>query len=201
VTASPPPFYDPRTGGWTFDTNTILSLEAGSLLGAIAMNMRSRVHLLADVVGEARTSAVLASTSLGSRLSWYSEERLTLPAHQTLYTRLRQSWGSAPGKDGGEAACITLAAAYDWSFVCDDRVGFTTASLPPASLCTMRTTSLVIAMVRSGWLSKVDAWAAIQAMLTAGRWLGPSPWIGHADFDHVCDVASFASCRHTSGAL
>lgn len=201
MTASPPTFFDPRTGGWTFDTNTILSLEAGSLIGAVAMHMHGRIHLLADVITEARTSAVLASTALGSRFSWYSEEKLTLPAHLAQYAQLRQSWGSAPGKDGGEAACITLAAARDWSFVCDDRVGFNTASRPPANLCTMRTTSFVIAMVRSGWLSKGDAWDAIHAMDAAGRWLGPIPWTTRVDFDRLCDVPSFATCPHASGTL
>jgi hypothetical protein len=81
------------------------------------------------------------------------------------------------------------AASYGLLFATDDRVAFTTASRPPANVCTMRTTALVVAMVRVGWISDADGWTALQAMDQAGRRLGEFPWTDATAFASECGAA------------
>jgi len=192
-----PPILDPRVGGWTFDTTSLWSLEEGGLMGSLAITFRDRIFLLADVLQEMRGSSVVSprSGTLGSLMPWYQRVELTLPQHQVLYRALRQHWHSAADKDRGEAACIAVSAANDWTFVTDDRVAFQTAKDPPANLCVVRTTTLVLAMTRAGWITSGDSWAAVMAMETAGRHPGPRPATA-GEWDMLCGATAFDPCRH-----
>jgi predicted nucleic acid-binding protein len=178
-------------GEWTFDTSSIRNLDAGRLLGALVLQFRGRVHLVSEVNREVPANSVVKT----SPFSWYDVMSVELPAEQALYEALRLHWGSAPGKDQGEAAAITLAAAHGYRLVCDDGVGFRAATHASAAVCTMRTTGLVIAMVRAGWLTPNDGWQAVSDMLAAGRtMLGPIPWGSRADFDALCAIPTFDVC-------
>lgn len=186
-----PHIYDPRVGHWTFDTSSLRNLDAGHLLGVLATSFRGRVHLVAEVDAELPSTSPLRT----SLIPWHDVMSVTLPAELTLYNLLRLRWGSAAGRDGGEAAAITLAAGHAFRFVCDDGVGFRAAASPEAMVCVMRTTTFVVAIVRAGFIAVDDGWAAVQAMLAAGRtWLGPVLWADRAGFDALCGQAGFDPC-------
>lgn len=182
------PILDPRLGDWTFDTSSIWHLDAGQLLGAVVLNMQGRVHLLGQVIGELPPG----SAAFGM-IPWYDRRDLTLPAHQTLYAKMRQAWGSAPGKDRGEAACIALAFTNAWRFVCDDRIGVATAR-SAAGLCVNRACELVVAMVRVGWITSDQGWIGVEAMIAAGRKVHPLPWADRPAFDALGAIATFDPC-------
>ena len=182
------PIYDPRLGQWTFDTSTLRNLDDGHLLGALPVNFRGRAHLVREVVQE------LSAASPVFRMPWFETHDLTLPAHFELYRALRRRWSSEPGKDRGEAAAITLAAANGWRLACDDGTGYRTASNPPANLCVVRTTRLVIGMVRAAWLTPDDGWDGIEEMAKAGNWLGSLPWSDRDEYERLCSDPSFDRC-------
>lgn len=196
MTPPPPLIYDPLVGDWTFDTSSLNNLDAGSLAGAVALNMRGRVHLVPEVAGELRADSVFVT----SRFPWCDVQAIALPQEQALYSSLRQHWGSTAGKDRGEAAAITLAARHSYQFVCDDGVGFRTAQRA-GQICTMRTTALVVAMVRATWITADDGWHGIDAMVKAGRWLGPIPWTNRAGFDALCQAPGFDACAGLVAAV
>ena len=182
------PIYDPRLGHWTFDTSTLRNLDDGRILGALPVNFRGRAHLVREVVQE------LPPESPVFGLPWFETHDLELPEHFALYRELRRRWSSEPGKDRGEAAAITLAAAHGWYLACDDGTGYRTAANPPASLCVVRTTRLVVAMVRAAWLTPDDGWDAVESMAKAGNRLGPIPWTDRHGFDQLCAEAIFDDC-------
>jgi hypothetical protein len=187
-----PYIYDPTVGDWTFDTSSLRNLDAGGLAGALALNFGGRAHLVAEVDKELPATSVFKT----SRIVWFDVQTVTLPAEQTLYNLLRLRWGSAPGKDGGEAAAITLCAARGYKLVCDDGVGFRAAESVEARVCTMRTTSLIVAMARALWITPDEGWTAILTMQAAGRTsLGPIPWSDRAGYDALCAVVGFDACR------
>lgn len=192
MTAPAPCIYNPTIGHWTFDTSSLRNLDAGALAGALALNFRGRTHLVAEVNAELPGMSVFKT----SPLAWFDVGTVTLPAEQALFNLLRLRWGSAPGKDGGEAAAITLAAGHEYKFVCDDGVGFRAAESEEARVCSMRTTSLIVAMVRATWITADDGWTAILTMQAAGRTkLGPVPWSDRPGFDALCAVVGFDDCR------
>jgi hypothetical protein len=182
------PIYDPRLGQWTFDTSTLRNLDDGHLLGALPVNFRGRAHLVREVVQE------LSAVSPVFGMPWFETHDLTLPAHFELFRSLRRKWSSEPGKDRGEAAAITLAAASGWRIACDDGTGYRTAANPPANLCVVRTTRLVIGMVRAAWLTPDDGWDGIEEMAKAGNRLGSLPWADREEYEGLCAGPTFDSC-------
>jgi len=182
------PIYDPRLGQWTFDTSTLRNLDDGHLLGALPVNFRGRAHLVREVVQE------LSAVSPVFGMPWFETHDLTLPAHFELFRSLRRKWSSEPGKDRGEAAAITLAAANGWRLACDDGTGFRTAADPPASLCVIRTTRLVIGMVRAAWLTPDEGWDGIEEMAKAGNRLGSFPWADRDEYERLWADPTFDSC-------
>jgi predicted nucleic acid-binding protein len=184
-----PAIYDPRVGNWTLDTSSLWNLDVGHLAGALAWNMRGRVFLVPRVQSEWPSDCVYATTAF----EWFTSQDIQLPAEQRLYAELRLRWGSAPDKDRGEAAAITLAAGHGYMFICDDGTGFRAATRDGA-ICTMRTTAFVVAMVRGGWISLDEGWNAIDEMRNAGRKLGPIPWTDRAGYDALCAVQGFDAC-------
>lgn len=185
MTPAGPELYDPRVGHWTFDTCSLRNFEASGLLGTIALQFNRRAHLVAEVLAE------LPYPSPITNLPWFQTESVMLPAHAKLYRELRAHWSSAAGADQGEAACITLAFANGWGLVTDDSVAFHTATRY-GSLAVMRTTALIVAMARAGWITAGAGWAGFEAMMLAGRnKLGTVPWANRADLDRLCQVATF----------
>jgi predicted nucleic acid-binding protein len=187
---SAPCIYDPRVGHWTFDTSSLRNLDDGKLAGSLVVNFKGRAHLVSEVMQELPSTSVLRSPLF----PWFDVESVTLPAEQALFSLLRQRWGSAPGKDRGEAAAIVLAARGGYRFVCDDSTGFRAAESQEARVCTMRTPSLVVAMVRVGWILPDDGWTAIQDVLAAGNWLN-IPWADRTEYDALCAIPGFDPCR------
>lgn len=187
--------YDPARGDWTFDTSSLRNLEAAGLAGTIALSFVGRAHLVPEVVRELPDRSVF----LTSPIKWCDVQAVMLPAQQALYALLRQRWSSEPGKDQGEAAAITLAAYSGYSLICDDGTGFRAATSQEARICTMRTTSFVVAMVRAGWVGSDQAWDGVEAMRKAGRiQLGRIPWVDRAGFDALCRL-QFDNCPFGTG--
>lgn len=187
----PQPVYDPRSGHWTLDTSSLWNLDVGRLAGAVVLNLRGRAHLVPEVVAEIPSTSVFRT----SPFPWYDVQPITLPAEQGLYSALRLRWASAPGKDRGEAAAITLAVGHGYGFICDDGAGVRAATSAAGQICTMRTTALVVAMVRAGWISADDGWDGITQMLAAGRQLGRQmPWDDQAGYDALCAISEFDTC-------
>jgi len=186
VTSAPPRVYDPRQGDWVFDTCSLRNFEPSGLLGSLAFNFQGRAHLVDEVIDELPAN----SPCLG--FGWYQQQSVVLPEHAQLYRALRKHWRSTLGADRGEAACITLAFANGWGFITDDGTAFSTATDKLACLATMRTTGLILAMVRAAWVSADEAWAGYQAMILAKREkLGPMPWADRNGFEALCQISSF----------
>jgi predicted nucleic acid-binding protein len=185
VTPAGPEVYDPRVGDWTFDTCSLRNFEASGLLSTIVLQFNGRAHLVAEVLAE------LPYPSPITNLPWFQTEAVMLPACANLYRELRAHWSSASGADQGEAACITLAFANRWGLITDDGVAFRTATRY-GSLAVMRTTALIIAMARAGWVTPDEGWAGFEAMILAGRnKLGTIPWGDRAGFVRLCLVPAF----------
>jgi predicted nucleic acid-binding protein len=184
-----PAIYDPRVGNWTLDTSSLWNLDVGHLAGALVLNMRGHVFLVPRVQSEWPSNCVYATAAF----QWFTSQDIQLPAEQHLYEQLRLRWGSAPDKDRGEAAAITLAASRGYLLICDDGTGFRAATRDGA-ICTMRTTAFVVAMVRCGWISADDGWTSIAEMQNAGRKLGPIPWADRAGYDALCGIPGFDAC-------
>lgn len=185
MTPAPPDVYDPRIGEWTFDTCSLRNLEASGLLGTVVLQFNGRAHIVAEVLAE------LPCPSPITNLPWFNRESVMLPSHAKLYRELRAHWASAHGADQGEAGCITLAFAYAWGLVTDDGVAFRTATRY-GSLAVMRTTALLVAMARAGWVTSDAVWGGYEAMIQAGRTkLGSIPWTDRADLERLCMVPTF----------
>ena len=186
MTSAPPRVYDPRLGHWVFDTCSLRNFEPSGLLGDLALKFQGRARLVDEVIDE------LPANSPCLSFPWYQRQSVVLPEHAQLYRALRGHWRSAFGADRGEAACITMAFANGWGFITDDGTAFSTATNNMACLATMRTTALILAMVRAAWVSADQAWAGYQAMISAKREkLGPIPWADRTGFDALCKVAGF----------
>jgi hypothetical protein len=125
------------------------------------------------------------------RVNWFAEESLILAGDLSDYAALRRRWGSAPNADRGEAASIVIAGRHGWIFVTDDGTAYWTAAR--RGICTTRTPQLLVAMVRAGWLTVDEAWAALVSLRAGGHQFGLLTWT-RADFVALCTLNTFDTC-------
>lgn len=137
------------------------------MAGVLAFHFQGRAHLVQEVLREIDRGS---AGPLFRRIQWFREEVLSLEDELDEYAQLRRRWGSAPEADRGEAASIVLARRNSWILVTDDGTGYHTARR--IGICVTRTPQLIVAMVRAGWMTPDDGWAALSQMVARGRRFG-----------------------------
>ncbi len=183
-----------------FDSSSLINLRMAGLLDTVMREFRGRTHLVQEVLVEldkGPTGPIVRSSS------WFGEVVLDATTHLREVARLRQRWGSAPGRDKGEAASIVVAKKRGWRLVCEDSVGYA-AARTAEQVCVMRTVDLMVAMVRCGWGGADEVWAGYEALRDARQKLGVVPWEDRkvrqprVKFDQLCSPRlGFDECLYS----
>jgi hypothetical protein len=116
----PAPFLDPTSGRWIFDSTVLNNFFEAGIAGHLVMCFAGRAVLAAEVAAEVDVRPIKGAYRL---IRWFEEIDLQLNDIK-VYAQLRLRWGSAPGKDGGEAASIVIAHNEQLTFVTDDGTAY-----------------------------------------------------------------------------